>query len=212
MDILGSIALCTEPYVEGRPQTSGGEPKRDKDGKIIDEDGDDPSTKKRISRRDALIDKVMWRNISTQALYQITVMLVMIFAGPFMFYDSCEYPLEYTSLKEADNGGLQLLDESGERINYMCTYNPLHAADVFPYGGDEKEERIDDYAAFMTEKDDRRRTNTFVFNTFMFMSYANMINSRSVREKDLNIFKNGLRHPLFWVMLALMALIHLAML
>lgn len=44
------------------------------------------------------------------------------------------------------------------------------------------------------------------------MNYANMINSRSVREKDLNVLKNGHKHMAFWVMLALMALIHGAML
>jgi len=46
----------------------------------------------------------------------------------------------------------------------------------------------------------------------MFMSYANMINSRSVREKDLNVLKNAHKHLLFWVVLALMALIHGGML
>jgi hypothetical protein len=46
----------------------------------------------------------------------------------------------------------------------------------------------------------------------MFMNYANMINSRSVREKDLNVLKNAHKHLLFWVVLALMALIHGGML
>jgi hypothetical protein len=46
----------------------------------------------------------------------------------------------------------------------------------------------------------------------MFMNYANMINSRSVREKDLNVLKNAHKHLLFWVVLAMMALIHGGML
>ena len=73
MDILGSIALCTEPYVEGK----GGDA--------------DPNTSKRISRKDPIIDHVMWRNIFCQSVYQIIVMMVLIFAGPFMFYGEDSY-------------------------------------------------------------------------------------------------------------------------
>jgi len=79
MDILGSIALCTEPYVEANMGPAG------KDGK--DDDPGDPATRKRISRRDPLIDHTMWRNIFCQSVYQITVMLVLVFAGPFMYYE-----------------------------------------------------------------------------------------------------------------------------
>lgn len=159
MDILGSIALCTEPYVEGKAGL-GGDPKDAKDG-----DKDDQGTRRRISRKDPLIDHVMWRNIVCQSTYQLLVMLVLIFAGPYMYYDE--------------------------------PYNPLYAADL---------------GMSPTEAKNRRQNNTFVFNTFMFMSYMNMINSRSVREKDPNVLKNAHKHLLFWLMLAIMILLHGAML
>jgi len=62
MDILGALALGTEP------------PASD-------------STTKRISRKEAIILPTMWRNIILMSIYQIIVMVVLMFFGQFMFFE-----------------------------------------------------------------------------------------------------------------------------
>jgi hypothetical protein len=41
--------------------------------------------KERIRKNDKIILKVMWRNILGVSLYQLIVMLVLIYVGPLMF-------------------------------------------------------------------------------------------------------------------------------
>lgn len=146
MDILGSIALCTEPYVEGK----GGDA--------------DPATAKRISRKDPIIDLVMWRNIFCQSVYQVLVMIVLIFGGPYMFYET--------------------------------SYNPFHTPTGQPAGTEAIANALH-----------RKQNNTLVFHTFMLMTYVNMINCRTVREKEFNVFKNSLGHKLFWIVFLIMNLL-----
>lgn len=65
MDILAAIALCTQP-----PSL-------------------DPSEQKstcRISRRDKIMNPTMWRAIFTQSAYQLTVMLILMYFGTFIFF------------------------------------------------------------------------------------------------------------------------------
>ncbi|XP_047313305.1 putative calcium-transporting ATPase 13, plasma membrane-type [Impatiens glandulifera] len=61
MDTLGALALATEQPT------------------------DDLLTKKPVGRTEPLITKVMWRNLTAQALYQITVLLVLEFKGRDIF-------------------------------------------------------------------------------------------------------------------------------
>ena len=62
MDILGAIAICTEPY-------------------------DQNKTGSRISRRDKIILPEMWRQVLVQGAYQLIVMIVLMYFGTFMFFD-----------------------------------------------------------------------------------------------------------------------------
>jgi magnesium-transporting ATPase (P-type) len=62
MDILGAIAICTEPY-------------------------DQNKTGSRISRRDKIILPEMWRQVLVQGTYQLVVMIVLMYFGTFMFFD-----------------------------------------------------------------------------------------------------------------------------
>lgn len=62
MDILGAIAICTEPY-------------------------DQNKTGSRISRRDKIILPEMWRQVLIQGAYQLIVMIVLMYFGTFMFFD-----------------------------------------------------------------------------------------------------------------------------
>jgi len=64
MDILGAIAIGTEPYKN-----------------------DDNSTSNRISRKDNIIKVEMLRQIICQSLYQICVMLSLMFFGNMMFFE-----------------------------------------------------------------------------------------------------------------------------
>jgi len=59
MDILAAVALGTEPF-------SGG-------------------VRKRISRKETIFTKTMWRQIFIQAFYQIAVMIFMMYFGGLMF-------------------------------------------------------------------------------------------------------------------------------
>merc|ERR1711935_257778 len=65
MDILAACAICTEPFVHR----------------------DDVEPLARESRKARIIRPVMWRNILPQALYQIIVMIILIFGGQAMFFE-----------------------------------------------------------------------------------------------------------------------------
>lgn len=62
MDILAAITLGTESYREGEV------------------DG-------RISRKENMLNSVMWRNIICQSLYQIFVMVFLMYFGGQIFFD-----------------------------------------------------------------------------------------------------------------------------
>jgi len=63
MDILGAIAIGTEPYKN-----------------------DDSGTSNRISRKDNIIKPEMMRTIICHAIYQIVVLLVLMFFGQMIFF------------------------------------------------------------------------------------------------------------------------------
>ena len=64
MDVLGAIAIGTEPY------------------------GDDSSIRsQRISRRDKVMLPEMWRQVIVQATYQILVMMMLMYFGGLIFFD-----------------------------------------------------------------------------------------------------------------------------
>lgn len=74
MDILGAIAICTEP-----PQVH----------KVSVSEGSEHSSVKttRISRKDRIILPLMWRNILGQVAYQLLVLLILACFGTFMFFE-----------------------------------------------------------------------------------------------------------------------------
>ena len=63
MDILGAIAIGTEPYKQ------------------------EDTTMNRISRRDKIMTAGMWRQIIVHSVYQIIVVLIIFYFGVFMFFD-----------------------------------------------------------------------------------------------------------------------------
>jgi magnesium-transporting ATPase (P-type) len=62
MDILGAIAIGTEPYKKNQGKSN------------------------RISRRDKILLAEIWRQVLVQALFQILVMMFLMFAGPFVMF------------------------------------------------------------------------------------------------------------------------------
>lgn len=77
MDILGAIALGTEPY------------------------SSDNEGSKRISKSEKLVTTVLWRQILVQATYQIIVILTLMYFGTFIFYDE-SYHIVNTPLRDDD--------------------------------------------------------------------------------------------------------------
>jgi magnesium-transporting ATPase (P-type) len=65
MDVFAACAICTEPFVHR----------------------EDTESLPRESRKARIIRPVMWRNILPQALYQIVVMIILMFGGQAMFFD-----------------------------------------------------------------------------------------------------------------------------
>jgi P-type Ca2+ transporter type 2C len=69
MDILGAIAIGTEPY-----KINGG-------------------NSSRISRRDKILLPEIWRQVLVQAIYQIIVLVFLMFAGSFILFKESFNPI-----------------------------------------------------------------------------------------------------------------------
>jgi magnesium-transporting ATPase (P-type) len=75
MDVLAACAICTEPFVHNENDES----------------------LPRESRKAKIIRPGMWRNILPQAIYQIVVMIILMFGGQAMFFEK-----EFNIIKEKD--------------------------------------------------------------------------------------------------------------
>lgn len=69
MDVLAAISICTEPFDSS--------PKREAENFKL----------RRISRQDRIFTDEMWRNILPMAIWQIIVLMVLMYAGQVMFFD-----------------------------------------------------------------------------------------------------------------------------
>uniref|UniRef100_A0A7S3IHV2 Cation-transporting P-type ATPase C-terminal domain-containing protein n=1 Tax=Strombidium inclinatum TaxID=197538 RepID=A0A7S3IHV2_9SPIT len=81
MDILGAIAIGTEPYKRDTAEAA--------------------SKSNRISRRDKIMLPEMWRQVLVQALYQMLVMIFLMYFGEFVFFDD-SFNLITTPLRDGD--------------------------------------------------------------------------------------------------------------
>jgi magnesium-transporting ATPase (P-type) len=80
MDILGAIAIGTEPYQKEDKQMN------------------------RISRKDKIMTPEMWRQIIGHSVYQILVMMILMYFGVFMFFDKT---FNLVTAKSYDDDGKQ---------------------------------------------------------------------------------------------------------
>ena len=101
MDVLGAIALGTEP-----PSTTIKEVHVDK--KESGSTEIPTSQANRVSRKDRIIIPSMWRTIFTQAIYQLLVIFTLQYFGTYMFFDE-----SYNLVTDYDNM------ESGHVVNTM---------------------------------------------------------------------------------------------
>lgn len=85
MDILAAISLGTEPITE-KPA-----------GSVIDKG----SNEKRVSRKEKIFQPGMWRSIVVQTLYQVIVILCLMYFGPMVFFEE-PYNLITKPLREHD--------------------------------------------------------------------------------------------------------------
>ena len=87
MDILAAIAIGTEPYMQD----------------VVLREGDEQNKKAtRISRREAIILPEMWRNIFGAVVYQLIVLLVLVYFGEFIFFPK-PFNIIYEELRD-ENG------------------------------------------------------------------------------------------------------------
>ena len=87
MDTLGAIAICTEPYVKGN-ETS--------------DSSDAAVLQKRLSKKDKIFSVDMWRTIFGQALYQVIVLVILMYFGTLMLVDE-SYNLITQVLRDPEN-------------------------------------------------------------------------------------------------------------
>ena len=85
----------------------------------------DPNKAKRISRKERIIDLNMWRNIFCQTIYQILVMVILIYFGGLMFCDK-PYNLVTTELRHNKTK----LPTEKLRINTLC-FNTFMLMNLF---------------------------------------------------------------------------------
>lgn len=83
MDILAAISLGTEPITET----------------------ESVKTQKRIKRNARIFTDSMWRNIVVQSVYQVIVVLVLMYCGTVMFFDE-SYNIITTPLRLTNEEGL----------------------------------------------------------------------------------------------------------
>lgn len=98
MDILAAIALGTETF------------KRDDDVSVKNKSN-------RISRKDKILLPEMWRQIFIQSAYQVIVTMILMYAGPFMFFEKAFNPIN-AELRHSD-GPLKGEPTDKMRLNTM---------------------------------------------------------------------------------------------
>lgn len=157
MDTLAALALATEPP------------------------GDELLLRPPHSRNDKIINSTMWRNIIGHAIYQIAVLLIILYYGVTLFgleqYDKDE-PFFVTKFwvdnLSTDNPVLQGLADQAIATD---TYDwPTAKCTLY----------------------------TMVFQSFVMMQVFNLINARKLGEREFNVFHtffNNFRFLLIFVVI-----------
>eukprot|EP00070_Physeter_catodon_P038303 XP_028345197.1 plasma membrane calcium-transporting ATPase 2-like [Physeter catodon] len=170
MDSLASLALATEPPT------------------------DDLLKRGPHSRDEYLISRIMFRNIVGQAVYQLAVMLLLIFAG-----DRFIPEVSWTFLTA----------EKRQKFPHFCEFSDCTRETMPPTGSLIRSGRR--YHPFSTEEDylhkwhveiGTSRHYTLVFNVFVFMQICNMLNARKINN-ECNIFQGVLKNKM-WMFITIL--------
>jgi Ca2+-transporting ATPase len=149
MDTLAALSLATEP-----PHIDDFQTAQQKKG-------------------DKIIIPVMWRNILGQALYQLLILIAMLYSVPYWF--GIDYPWIGTNF--TDSTSTPITDPAtGDVTGYNVTTNP--------------------------DATKMKQHYTIIFHTFVLMNLFNQINCRKLSVTDLNIFKRFFNNFYFLVVLA----------
>jgi Ca2+ transporting ATPase len=149
MDTLAALSLATEP-----PHIDDFQTAQQKKG-------------------DKIILPVMWRNILGQALYQLVILIAMLYSVPYWF--GIDYPWIGTSF--TDSNSIPILNPAtGEITGYDVQIKP--------------------------EATNMKQHYTIIFHTFVMMNLFNQINCRKLSVTDLNIFKRFFNNFYFLIVLA----------
>lgn len=155
MDTLASLALATEPPTES----------------LLD--------RKPHNRDDYIISRHMMKHILGQAVYQFTVMMVLVFSGD-------KWIPEYLPLEPMPGYPYELKYYS-EGGKYVRSGRPFFIG-----------EEADDYERFYDDIGPSRHY-TVIFNTFVFCQVFNFINARKIHEEK-NIF-DGISKNMFFLVI-----------
>lgn len=158
MDTLASLALATEPP---HPE-------------IL--------LRKPAHREDKIVDEIMWRNIMGHAMYQITILLLLLFFGRNWF----NLPYDNSDPLYANEKWITELQESDP-------------------------ERIITDGIILNEATNKCHVYTIVFQAFVFMQIFNMVNARKLLNNEYNVFSRFCNNPRFIVILLLIIVVQLVL-
>ncbi|EGR33929.1 hypothetical protein IMG5_030810 [Ichthyophthirius multifiliis] len=139
-------------------------------------------------REDYIISRKMFKHIIMQALYQLTVLFIIAFAGE-MFLP--EYKDDFDNSTDS------------KYVNYVNQYkysDPekklMHSGRLRSYDGKE-----DDYSKDFAYNDiTPSRHFTFLFNTFVMLQFFNFLNARKIND-EINVFNHIFSNSIFFYIL-----------
>jgi len=134
------------------------------------------------SRYDKIINSVMWRNIIGHAIYQIAVLMTILFWGVQLFglaaYDDAEpfFVTKYWAQQNVNNANTVLSNLANTAISTNTFDTPTAKCVLY----------------------------TMVFQTFVMMTIFNIINARKLGDREFNVFHsffNNFRFQLIFVLI-----------
>jgi hypothetical protein len=118
---------------------------------------------------------VMWRNILGQSLYELVILIAMLYSVPYWF--GIDYPWIGTSFTDSNSIPIPILNPTTQEVTGYDVQIKLEAM-------------------FM------KQHYTIVFHTFVLMNLFNQINCRKLSVTDLNVFKRFFNNLYFLIVLA----------
>jgi magnesium-transporting ATPase (P-type) len=197
MDTLGALALATE------------------------EPAHDILQRQPYKKDNAIVTEVMWRNVFGHAIWQITLLTVILLGGQGVFYmdynlkclkfDDKKVCTSYNPYYTTDLYLLQPSVDSWKTMNlkveqfdstllahFSCNQdNMLSPFDVDCQTGVQKFDKVLPQTLKKFSPTQKLRHYTVVFNIFVFLQIFNIINARKIEQGELNVFKNFFNNWLF---------------